>query len=368
VTSTIERASVPRAARSASVRRVVLTLAILTACRPAVDEPTRSPTPVGPEATRHEDFLVAVGDIACAPGEPVTSTTCHHERTAALLGRGGPLGGQGLLGVLLLGDVQYETGTPEEYASFDETWGTAIEQAGAPILPVAGNHEYGTSGVPPSGCVLVAGGRHACGFAGYFSTRTDLLDDGDAQYVVTFDGRHPLVVVAVDVGACEALPARCAPEGPVVRFLRAALADPVRNPAPACTIVAWHQARWSEVGHGDLDVVDPVWRALFDVADPQRPDLVLNGHDHVYERYPQLGVDGAPDPEGIPELVVGTGGREIVGGLARFAPPFDDLEAIDPSNFGVLRVGWDGRRARLTTAFVTEDGVSRDPALHRCRT
>jgi hypothetical protein len=114
--------------------------------------------------------------------------------------------------------------------------------------------------------------------------------------------------------------------------------------------------------------VDPVWRALFDVPDPQRPDLVLNGHDHVYERYPPLGVDGAPDPEGIPELVVGTGGREIVGGLARFAPPFDDLEAIDLSNFGVLRVGWDGRRAQLSTAFVTEDGVSRDPALHRCRT
>jgi hypothetical protein len=368
VTSAAEGTRVSRAARPANVRRVVLTLAILTACRPAVDDRGGSPTPPTSVALGHEDFLVAVGDIACAPGEPVTATTCHHERTAALLEHGGPLGGQGLLGVLLLGDVQYETGTPEEYASFDETWGTAIERAGAPVLPVAGNHEYGTSGVPPSGCVLSVAGRHACGFAAYFSERTDLLDDGDAQYVATFDGRHPLVVVAVDVGACDALPARCAPDGPVVRFLRAALADPARNPAQACTIVAWHQARWSEVGHGDLDVVDPVWRALFTVPPPQRPDLVLNGHDHVYERYPPLGVDGGPAPDGIPEIVVGTGGREIVGGLARFAPPFQELEAIDLSNFGVLRVGWDGRRAQLSTAFVTEDGVSRDHARHGCGT
>jgi hypothetical protein len=319
-------------------------------------------------ASGHEDFLVAVGDIACAPGEPVTSTTCHHERTAALLEPGAPLGGRGLLGVLLLGDVQYETGTPEEYASFDETWGTAIERAGAPVLPVAGNHEYGTSGVPPAGCVLATGDRHACGFAGYFSSRTDLLDDGDAQYAVTFEGRHPLVVIAVDVGACDALPVRCAPDGPVVRFLRAVLADPDRNPAAACTVVAWHQARWSEVGHGHLDVVDPVWRALFAVPGPQRPDLVLNGHDHVYERYPPLGVDGAPDVHGIPEIVVGTGGREIVGGLSRLFPPFPELEAIDLSHFGVLRVGWDGRQAELSSAFVTEGGVSRDHALHECGT
>ena len=311
---------------------------------------------------------MAVGDLACAPGAPVTSTSCHHRRTAALLERAGPLGGPGLLGVLLLGDVQYETGTPAEYASFDETWGTAIERAEAPVLPVAGNHEYGTSGVAPPGCALVAGGRHACGFDGYFSERTDLLDDGDAQYVATYDGRHPLVVIAVDVGACDALPARCAPGGPVVRFLRSALADTARNPAPACTIVAWHQARWSEVGHGDLDVVDPVWRALFAVREAQRPDLVLNGHDHVYERYPPLDADGAPDPHGIAEIVVGTGGREIVGGLSRFLPAFHELEAIDLAHFGVLRVGWDGRRAELSTTFITEDGVTRDPALHRCGT
>lgn len=354
--------------RLVDVRPVLLALAILTACGPAVDDPGASPTPASPVSSADTEFLVAVGDIACAPGEPVTPTSCHHARTAALLRSGGALGGPGLLGVLLLGDVQYETGTPAEYASFDRTWGRAIERAGAPVLPVAGNHEYGTSGVPPHGCALAAGDRHACGFAGYFSPRTDLLDDGDANYVVTFDGPHPLVVMVVDVGACEALPARCAPDGPVVRFLRAALADAVSNPAPACTVVAWHQARWSEVGHGDLDVVDPVWRALFDVADRQRPDLVLNGHDHVYERYPPLGVDGAPDPRGIPELVVGTGGREIVGGLARFAPPFAELEAIDLSNFGVLRVGWDGRHGRLSTAFVTEDGAVRDLARHPCGT
>jgi hypothetical protein len=350
------------------VRPLLLVLAILTACRPAVDRLRDPPTPRRPSvAFEHERFLVAVGDIACAPGVPVTPTTCHHGRTAALLERGGPLADP--VGVLLLGDVQYEAGTPVEYRSFDGTWGRVLERTDAEILPVAGNHEYGTSGAPPPGCALAAGGRHACGFASYFSERTDLLDDGDAQYAVTFDraSAHPVVVVVVDVGACDVVPDRCAEGGPVVGFLRGALADPARNPPAACTIVAFHQARWSELGHGDLDHVDPVWRALFGSAPRQRPDLVLNGHDHLYERYPPLDADGRPDPRGIPELVVGTGGREIAAGFAWLVPRLERVEAIDLSHFGVLRVAWDGERPSLTTSFVTEQGTVQDRVEHACR-
>jgi hypothetical protein len=347
---------------------VILSLAILTACHAATDEhgPTQGRPPRSPHPFRHAEFLVAAGDIACAPGVPVTATTCHQGRTAALLERGGPLADP--VGVLLLGDVQYEAGTSAEYRSFDATWGRVLERTGAEILPVAGNHEYGTSGTPPPGCALAVGGRHACGFASYFSDRTDLLDDRDAQYAVTFDraAAHPVVVVVVDVGACDVVPDRCAEGGPVVGFLRDALADPVWNPPAACTIVAWHQARWSELGHGDLDIVDPVWRSLFAVAEPQRPDLVLNGHDHLYQRYPPLDADGGPDPHGIPELVVGTGGREIAGSPAWLVPRFERVEAIDLSHFGVLRVGWDGERPRLTTSFVTEQGTVRDRVEHAC--
>jgi len=174
-------------------------------------------------------------------------------------------------------------------------------------------------------------------------------------------------VIVADVGACDMVPDRCAEDGPVVGFLRSVLADQARNPSAACTIVAFHQARWSELGHGNLDHIDAVWRALFATPARQRPDLVLNGHDHLYERYPRLDADGRPDPHGIPELVVGTGGREIMGGLAWLVPRFERLAAIDLSHFGVLRVAWDGERPRLTTSFVTEDGMIRDRVEHACR-
>jgi hypothetical protein len=293
---------------------------------------------------------------------------CHHGGTAALLERGGPLGGDDVVAVLLLGDTQYEQGTPEEYRSFDETWGRALARGRARVLPVTGDNEYLNEGVPPPGCDLVAGDRQACGFSAYFARFSDLLGDGDAQYVASFgvDDAHPLVVIALDVGRCEFVPEACGPEGPVVRYLSGVLADPLANPPEACTVVAWHQARWSEMGHGDLSFVDPVWRALFRTSPAQRPDLVLNGHDHAYQRFPPLGPNGEPDRTGIVEIVVGTGGRSIAG-LPWAIPTPGELEAIDASSFGVLRVDRDGDRAALTTSFVTEQGQARDRTVHRCR-
>jgi hypothetical protein len=61
---------------------------------------------------------------------------------------------------------------------------------------------------------------------------------------------------------------------------------------------------------------------------------VLNGHDHLYERYPQLNPSGSPDTNGVREFVVGTGGEDLVGyypaHVSPTAPTYDDSE------FGVL--------------------------------
>src|SRR5438094_4448691 len=77
-----------------------------------------------------------------------------------------------------------------------------------------------------------------------------------------------------------------------------------------CTAVIWHRPLFSSGRHGNnLDMRD-VWRTLyeFDV------DLVINGHDHTYERFAPQDPEGRYDPErGIREFVDGTGG----------APPYD---------------------------------------------
>jgi hypothetical protein len=77
-----------------------------------------------------------------------------------------------------------------------------------------------------------------------------------------------------------------------------------RNRA-VCTAVYWHRPLFSSGRHGDNTDMRELWRTLyeFDV------DLVINGHDHTYERFAPQDPDGRFDPaRGIREFVVGTGG------------------------------------------------------------
>jgi hypothetical protein len=194
------------------------------------------------------------------------------------------------------------------------------------------------------------------------------MTDGAGNYVRIFaeQAAHPLVVVMIDAGVCEHDPAVCGVHGAATQFLTRALADPRVNPPAACTLVAWHQARWSDVGHGSIGYVDPLWKALFDVQATQRPDVVLNGHDHVYERMPPLGAGGQPNPEGIPEIVAGAGGREIAG-LPYAGPALARAAYIDLQHFGVLRLDYDAATARLATSFRTEGGAIVDAQHMTCR-
>jgi hypothetical protein len=52
----------------------------------------------------------------------------------------------------------------------------------------------------------------------------------------------------------------------------------------------------------------PIWQALYEAG----ADLVLNGHEHNYERFAPQDPEGRPDPQrGIREFVVGVGGRHF---------------------------------------------------------
>ena len=72
-----------------------------------------------------------------------------------------------------------------------------------------------------------------------------------------------------------------------------------------CEIVVWHHPRFSSGGdHGNSTFVDP-W---FDTAYANGVDVVLNGHDHDYERFDPQDGDGNATADGVREFVVGTGG------------------------------------------------------------
>ena len=88
-------------------------------------------------------------------------------------------------------------------------------------------------------------------------------------------------------------------------------ADLRRAATPVCTLAIWHQPRFSSGDeHGNDPSVAPFWDALYAAG----ADLVVNGHDHDYERFAPQDPDGDRDRErGIREFVVGTGGGELRG-------------------------------------------------------
>jgi hypothetical protein len=74
----------------------------------------------------------------------------------------------------------------------------------------------------------------------------------------------------------------------------------------------------------------PAWQLL----GAANADIVLNGHDHDYERFALQDANGKATPGGIREFVVGTGG----GGVYKFKEPVPNSEVRDNSTYGVIKL------------------------------
>jgi hypothetical protein len=98
----------------------------------------------------------------------------------------------------------------------------------------------------------------------------------------------------------------------------------------ACTVAYWHHPRFSSGEQGSSVSVDPFWKALYAAG----VELVLNGHDHIYERFEPQNPSAQPDPKGIQEFIVGTGGK-VMNAFATVKPN----SAVRHTNtFGVLKL------------------------------
>jgi len=74
-----------------------------------------------------------------------------------------------------------------------------------------------------------------------------------------------------------------------------------------------------------------VWRVLYEA----RADVIVNGHDHDYERFAPHDPRGRSDPaRGIRAFVVGTGG----GGVYRFKRIRPNSEVRNYAAYGVLKL------------------------------
>ena len=114
---------------------------------------------------------------------------------------------------------------------------------------------------------------------------------------------------------------------PQVTWLKTDLAS---NPTQ-CVLAYWHRPRWSSgTNHGSNDDYQMLWQLLYE-ADAE---LVLNGHEHLYERFAEMNADGAVVSPGLREIVIGTGGRD----LYEFGRALPASEVRDNSTYGVLKL------------------------------
>jgi hypothetical protein len=240
--------------------------------------------------------LVGAGDIA--------NCGTHDDRATAKLV-------ESIAGIVFtLGDNAYEQGSPDEFRRcYNPTWGRELDRT----KPVPGNHDYETPG--------------AAGYYRYFGAAAGDPSTGWYAYDAGAWRVYALNSNCSAIGGCGAGSAE-------ERWLRADLAA---NPR-ACVLAMWHHPRFSSGLHGNNTITQDLWQALYDAG----AELIVNGHDHTYERFAPQSPDGQSDPDrGIVEFVAGTGGR------SHYEFPTIRANSVVRNNttFGVLRLtlsegGW----------------------------
>lgn len=206
--------------------------------------------------------------------------------------------------VFTVGDNAYPSGTAEQFAKcYDPTWG----RQKARTRPSVGNHEFHSGGATP--------------YFDYFGANAG--DPMRGYYSYELGSWHIVVLNSEcsEVGGCKAGSAE-------EQWLRA---DLQQHPA-ACTLAYWHKPLFSSgAKHGNDTEMKAFWQDLYEA----RAAVVINGHDHDYERFAPQDPDGKPDTEhGIREFVVGTGGKSH----RPFATPLATSEVRNTDTFGVLKL------------------------------
>jgi hypothetical protein len=201
--------------------------------------------------------------------------------------------------------------------SYDASWGRLRTLS----RPVPGNHEYLTPNA--TGYFTYFGAAGGDPTKGYYS-----YDIGDWHIIA-------LNSACAFVGGCLA-------GSPQTVWLENDLAAHQN----LCTLAYWHEPRFSSGVHGDDDSFGRWWLDLYNAG----AEIVLNGHDHQYERLAPQDPDQNPVANGIREFIAGTGGEEH----EPVGVPVPNSEITNTDTFGVLKLTL--RSSGYDWQFVPESG------------
>ena len=306
--------------------------------------------------------LVGAGDIA-------NCTHNNDEATAKLLGSSlrsltpdGTLPPLSQARVIALGDNAYPSGTRAQFATcydnyrhrltdgsrYDSSrpawWGQYKNRT----MPILGNHEYLNSS---------DSSLKSTPYFDYFSAKNGFLPPsapvpntaanpglslGKGYYSYNLGSWHIVALNSNDHCAYVS----CSSTSAQGKWLRN---DLTANPS-ACTLAYIHHPLYATGSGGVAPEVKPLIKILYD----NNADVVLNAHNHRYERLARIDSNGKLDhAQGIRTITVGTGGEP--GNPPNVTPPpISEVRIFDTA--GVIRM--DLRSGTYSWKFVAVDGTA----------
>jgi hypothetical protein len=234
-----------------------------------------------------------------------------------------------------LGDNVYSSGSEAQFAQcFTPSWGNPKLEVMKNLHPTPGNHDYETPQAAP--------------YFKYFGKAAGV--DGTGNYSYDVGKWH---VIALNSEVVSGSEFSNADRSAQLKWLEKDLSDH----EAACTIAYWHNPRYSSGWHGNDAKFTPLWQTLYD----HNVDLVLNGHDHDYERFRPMTPAGVLDTtKGITEIVAGTGGEELRG--FNSLNPNSAYHIEGRAGVLMLTLGEDGWQSK----FVEAGGRVWDKASGKC--
>jgi hypothetical protein len=242
--------------------------------------PNRVPT------SRADPVLVGAGDIA-------SCSSSNDEATAKLLDN---IPGT----VFTVGDNAYLSSKKmrNPFPCYDASWGRHRNRT----RPVPGNHEYE--------------GEYLDEYFDYFGRAAGDRDKGYYSY---------------DLGEWHIIALNTMTETDPSSGQGKWLARDLAKNRRLCTLAYFHHPRFSSGPHTTNRRAVQLWETLASAG----ADVVVSGHDHIYERFTPMTADGHRDARtGTRQFVVGTGGYSHypIGRAAKGS------EVRNNSTFGVLKL------------------------------
>jgi hypothetical protein len=273
--------------------------------------PVPTPTPTNPPAptptstatsqpSGSDPIITAAGDIIC---DSLTTTSAGCQQMAASQ----VAIDQNPTAALILGDLCHTPSANCFNNYFNPSWGRLFSIS----YPTTGNHDY-----------LVAGAVYYFDYWNGIGNTVGPAGDRSKGYYSFDKGTWHLVALnsqCSEVGGCNS-------GSPQYTWLQ----QDLQNHPNKCTLAYYHIPVFSSGGRANNNMLQ-----IFTLLYNNNAEVVLDGHDHIYERFAPQDPNGLADASrGMREFIVGTGGANHTS-IATIQP---NSEVRNTDTFGALKL------------------------------